>query len=96
MDKLRLTPNQEEALRQVKGVEFIVPPECGGQTVIYSYGCSYDYCYEQRYDRSDLTVKITAYKHSAAQLKKGVWDPWNGTPLLGRLVGVIRDGKRDE
>lgn len=96
MEKLRLTNNQQEALRQVKGVEFSTPPECGGQTVIYSYGCSYDFVYEQRYDRSDRTVKITAYKHSAAQLKKGVFDPWNGTPHLGRLVGVIYDGKQDD
>lgn len=95
MTKLRLTKNQEEALRQVKGVEFVTPPECGGQTVLYSYGCSHDYCYERRYDRSDMSVKITAYRHSAKDLHRE-WDPWNGVPHLGRRVGVIRDGKRDE
>jgi hypothetical protein len=93
MQKVRLTTNQQEALRQLEDVEFCVPPECAGQTVEYSYGCSEDYCYERRYDRSDMSVKITAYRHSARQVKRGVWDPWNGTPHLGRLVGVIREGK---
>lgn len=96
MDKLRLTKNQQAALRQLEDVEFCVPPVCGGQIVEYSYGCSHDYCYEKRYDRSDMAVKITAYRHSAKQMKKGEFDPWNGTPHLGRRVGVIRDGKRDE
>ena len=93
MTKLRMTANQKAALRQMKGVEFLTPPECGGQIVIYSYGCSPDFIFEQRYDRSDLSVKITAYRHS---VKNREWDPWNGAPALGRYVGVIRNGKRDE
>lgn len=85
--KLRLTANQQAALRCYDDVKsFITPPENQGQIVGVSYGCSTDYIYERRYDKSDRTFTITAYAHPRQECD---FEPWNKAPALGRRVGVI-------
>lgn len=88
--KKRLTKNQQAALRcYAESRSFHVPPKNQGQIVIHSYGCSTDYIYEHVLDQSDRTVTIRAYAHPAADEP---WEPWNGEPSLGRVVGTIYSG----
>lgn len=70
------------------------PPECQGQIVEVSYGCSPTYIYERSYDRSDRTVRITAYEHPDTD--DADFDPWNGTPDTGDMVGVVYEGRASD
>jgi hypothetical protein len=87
---MKLTRNQKIAVASYADTgRFNAPPEYQGQTVEVSYGCSPDYIYERRLDRSDRTLEIVAYQHPATTDE---WEPWNRRPPLGRRVGVIYRG----
>jgi hypothetical protein len=73
--------------RYATHTDFIVPPECQGQIVEYSYatgGESPVVIIERRWDRSDGSVQYEAYEDGAPD---GDFDPWNGAPCLGRSLG---------
>jgi hypothetical protein len=63
-----------------------VPPECQGQIVEVSYTVDAEagVILERTLDRSDGSEVIVAYDYPA---RDHTWDPWNGTPKLGRRLG---------
>lgn len=66
---------------------FTVPPECGGQIVELSYAYSPSAgIVERSFDRSDQTEQYRLYDDPSPE--EG-WDPWNGTPRLGRCLGTV-------
>lgn len=65
-------------------IPFITPPENGGQIVEVSYSCTEDYVLERKFDRSDRSETIRAYKF------RGEVSPQNQAPKLGKFVGVAK------
>lgn len=64
---------------------FIVPPECAGQIVIYSYACTHEYILEKSFDGSTGKSTIIAYDWG----KEEEFTPWNGVPDVGKKIGKI-------
>lgn len=64
------------------------PPENQGQILTCSYALDSDaeVILEKIYDASDRTTEYRAYKYPVDD--DGEWDPWNGTPELGRALGT--------
>jgi hypothetical protein len=60
------------------------PPENQGQIVTVSYASAGDVALEKIYDASDRSCEIYVYRHAV----RGEWDPWNGTPKMGKKLGV--------
>lgn len=75
-----------DVARWIEDVSFTIPPECRGQIVVVSYGCDEDYIFERRCDQSDRTTSVSVYEHPAEECD---FDPWNGAPRKGALVGSV-------
>jgi hypothetical protein len=65
---------------------FITPPENGGQIVEVSYGGTESMILRRTYDASDRSDKIEAFLPKSGEES---FEPWNGTPKLGRRVGRV-------
>lgn len=68
---------------------FIVPPECQGQMVEYSYACDENTAYQRVTDRSSRTVAL--YTADWADLPDDAfssWDPANSEPAISGWESV--------
>lgn len=67
--------------------KWVTPPENQGQivTVSYSLDSEAEVILERIHDASDGTTEFRAYRYPARD--DGSWEPWNGTPKLGRSLG---------
>lgn len=72
---------------------WVIPPENQGQIVTVSYSLDADagVILERTYDASDQSEGVVAYHYPRND--DGAWDPWNGTPRLGRCIGKCRIGE---
>lgn len=68
---------------------FVTPPECQGQIVTRSYAYAADamVIVERTHDASDNTVTYRAYEDAELESEYPSFEPWNGTPDLGKCLG---------
>lgn len=69
-------------------LDYVVPPECQGQTCVYSYAtCEIKGVWriiERWYDRSDDDLLYTIYSFPRSGGRDAEFDPVNGAPKMGR------------
>jgi hypothetical protein len=70
----------------IADLNFVTPPENQGQIVLVSYACDGDYIYARAHDQSDRSTAVSVYEHPETDSD---WQPQNGAPRTGELVGRV-------